>query len=80
MRSILEELSRQHNIQPKEKEILQRIAINTEKLKEDFSKCQKKQLLRIVDDKDLLAESQASESFANGMRYGVLLMIEIFYS
>ena len=78
MHSIMEKLSRQHNVLPEEKEILKRIERCTELLKKDFSKWQKKQLLRIIDDKDLLAAEQVSASFTNGVRYGVLFMIEIF--
>jgi len=47
-------------------------------LKKDFNKWQKKRLLHLLDDKDLLAEQRASDSFASGVRFGVIFMIEVF--
>lgn len=78
MPSILENLFYQHYLtQEKDKALLQRIATNTGMLKKDFNAWQKKRLLDIVDDKDLLAFEQANDSFASGVRYGVLFMIEV---
>jgi len=78
MSSILDDLFYQHYLtQEKDKAVLQRIASNTGMLKKDFTKWQKKILLHITDDKDLLAYNQASDSFANGVRCGVLFMMEV---
>jgi len=79
MRSILENLFHQHDVIKKtDKAALQRIASNSGMLKKDFNKWQKKILLRIIDDKNLIAYQQANNSFANGVRYGVMFMIEVF--
>jgi len=79
MLSILDDLFYQHHrIQEEDKAALQRIATNTGMLKKGFNKWQKKRFLHIIDDKDLLAYDQANNSFANGVRYGVMLMMEVF--
>ena len=79
MQSILETLFYNHNSAKKQnKAALQRIAANTGMLKKDFNKWQKKRLLHLLDDKDLLAEQRASDSFASGVRFGVIFMIEVF--
>lgn len=76
MQSILESLFYQHSfVQEKDKAALQRIAINTGMLKKDFNKWQRKRLLRIIDDKDLLAEQRAKDSFASGVRYGIMFYV-----
>jgi len=81
MQSILDDLFFQMDLLRKEDPVvLQRIATNAGMLKKDFNKWQKKRLLRILDDKDLLADQQASDSFASGVRYGVRLMVEVFTS
>jgi len=46
-------------------------------LKKDFNKWQKRLLLCIEDDKNLIAEKWAADSFAQGVRYGVMFMLEI---
>ena len=56
----------------------QRIETNTGMLKKDFDKWQRRMLLRIIDDKDLIAEKWAVDSFAAGARCGVMFMIELF--
>jgi len=79
MQSILETLFHQHDVaHEKDKAALQRIAANTGMLKKDFNKWQKKRLLRIIDDKDLLADQRAKNSFARGVRYGAMFMVEVF--
>ena len=79
MRSILEDLFHQHDlIKEMDKATLQRIATNSGMLKKNFNKWQKKILLRLIDDKDAIAAQQASNSFASGVRYGVMFMVEVF--
>ena len=79
MSSILEDLFIQHDLaREKDKAALQRIAANTGMLQKDFNKWQKGRLIHIIDDKDFLADQQAYDSFANGVRYGVLFMAEVF--
>jgi len=79
MQSILETLFFNHNFaQEQSAAALQRIATNTGMLKKDFNKWQKKRLLHILDDKDLLAEQRANDSFASGVRFGVMFMFEVF--
>jgi len=78
MGSILEDLFYQHYLtQEKDQATLQRIATNTGMLKKDFNTWQKKRFLHIIDDKDLLAYIQASDSFASGVRYGLMFMMEV---
>lgn len=79
MQSILENIFHQHDLPPEDKAALQRIATNTGMLKKDFNKWQKKRLLRILDDKNFIAYQQASDGFVNGVRYGVMFMIEVLY-
>ena len=79
MQSILERLFYQHDCtQEDDKAALQRIASNTGMLKKDFNKWQKKILLHIIDDKDFIAYKRANDSFASGVRYGVMFMLEVF--
>jgi len=78
MSSILEHLFYQHDcVRKADAAALQRIAANSAALKKDFSKRQKKILLGIIDDKDSIAYDRACDSFASGVRYGVLFMLEI---
>jgi len=77
MQGILESLFHQHGLAQEDKSALQRIAANTGMLKKDFNKWQKKRFLRIIDSKDLIAYKQARDSFANGVRYGAMFMIEV---
>ena len=79
MPSILEDLFYQHDIaRDEDPVVLQRIATNTGMLKKDFNKWQKKRFLRIIDGKNQLADQQANDSFASGVRYGVRFMMEVF--
>ncbi|MCL2562841.1 MAG: hypothetical protein FWE08_02250 [Oscillospiraceae bacterium] len=79
MGSILENLFYQHDFtQETDRAALQRIATNTGMLKKDFNKWQKKRLLHIIDDKNLLAAQRANNSFVSGVRYGVMFMVEVF--
>ena len=80
MPSILEDLFYQHDRgRKKDPVILQRIATNMGMLEKDFSDWQEMRLLDIIDDKNLLAWQWADDSFANGVRYGVQLMVEVFH-
>jgi len=36
-------------------------------------------LIDMIDGKDQLADQQAYDSFASGVRYGVQLMVEVFH-
>ena len=75
MQSILETLFGQHNLaREPDPAALQRIASNAGMLKKGLNPWQKKRLLGIIDDKDLLAYQWASESFVSGLRFGILLM------
>lgn len=79
MQSILGKLFHQYGTTEQEdKIVLHRIATNTGMLKKNFNKWQKKILLRIIDDKDLIAVQQANNSFVNGVRYGVIFIMEVF--
>ena len=79
MRSILGNLFYQHYLtQEKDKDVLQCLATNTGMLKKDFTEWQKRRFLDIIDAKDFLAYGQAEDSFAQGVRYGVLFMMEVF--
>lgn len=56
----------------------QRLQSNTSLLKRNFSKWQKKILLRIIDDKDLICAIVTRDSFEQGFRLGVKLTTEIY--
>jgi len=78
MSSILENLFYQHDsARQVDAATLQRIAANTGMLKKGFNKWQKKRLLHIIDDKDWIAYERACDSFASGVRYGALFMLEV---
>jgi len=83
MKNILQEIFYQEDFKiltnNRDPEILQRIATNSGMLKKDFNKWQKKILLRIIDDNDLLACNRANDNFISGVRYGVMFMIEALY-
>ena len=51
---------------------------NTARLRESLTKPQRRQLLRILDADDLRAEAESQKSFADGVRFGVRLMIAAF--
>jgi len=79
MPSILDDLFHQHDTARKEDpDVLQSIATNMGMLEKDFNDWQVRRLLRIIDDKNLLAWQRANDSFTNGVRYGVRLMVEVF--
>ena len=78
MQKILEDLFDQYNSgRDKYKEEVQRIDCHKGMLKKDFSKRQKTLLLKIEDDKDLIAAKWAVDSFSEGVRCGVLFMMEV---
>jgi len=77
--NILENLFDQQNShRTKYPNEIKEITCNMGMLKKDFTKWQKKRLLRIIDNKDLIAEKWAVDSFSKGMSLGIKLMIEIF--
>ena len=79
MQEILDHLFNQYNPgKSRYKEEVHRINCHKGMLKKDFSKRQKKLLLKIEDDKDLIAEKWATDSFSEGVRFGVRLMTEVF--
>lgn len=55
------------------------IAENLENLRQGLSKEQRLLLLRIIDGKNLIAETTAAESFADGFRLAARLMVDTFY-
>ena len=55
----------------------QRINQNKGMLKKNFNKWQRKIFLHIEDDKDLIAEKWAFDSFVQGVRCGALFMTEV---
>lgn len=55
-----------------------RLRSNEALLKRDFSKWQKKVLLRIIDDKNLICEKISLDSFENGLRLGLKLATEAY--
>jgi hypothetical protein len=60
---------------PEEK---RRLQSNISLLKRNFSNWQKKILLRIIDDKDLICAIIAQDSFEQGFRLGIKLMNELY--
>lgn len=56
----------------------QRLQSNTALLKRNFSKWQKKILLRIIDDKDLICAIVTRDSFEQGFLLGVKLTTEVY--
>lgn len=57
---------------------LHRVSSNQGTLKKDFSKYQKRLLLHIIDDKDLICEIETHRHFTEGFRLGMHLMCEMF--
>lgn len=77
MPQIITQLYRSFYNQPNTTKENQRLQSNTALLKHDFSKWQKKILLRIIDDKDLICAIVTRDSFEQGFRLGVKLTSEI---
>lgn len=63
---------------PKLVEEKRRLCSNEAMLKRDFSKWQKKILLRIIDDKNLICEKVSLDSFEKGLRLGLMLATEVY--
>lgn len=78
MPQIIEQLYRGFYQKPTTEEEKQRLQSNTSLLKHNFSKWQKKILLRIIDDKDLICAIIAQDSFEQGFRLGVKLTTEVY--
>lgn len=57
----------------------QRIRSNLGILKKTLSNNQKRLLLRVIDDKDLICEKTARDNYIGGFRAASKIMIEILY-
>lgn len=79
MKSRLESLWRHDPSRKSFEEEKQRIRANEGRLKEALDPPQRKLLLRIMDDKDLIAEKLSKESYARGFRMATAIMIESLY-
>lgn len=55
------------------------IHYTTKRLKKELTPRQKKLLLKIQDNQDLIAEKTSRENFACGVKVGVQLLLDIFY-
>lgn len=64
--------------QPKFTEENRRLHSNEALLKRNFSKWQKKILLRIIDDKNLICDKVSLDSFKAGLCFGLRLTTEIY--
>lgn len=78
MPQLMNQLYRNFYNHPDTAEEKQRLQSNTALLKRNFSKWQKKILLRIIDDKDLICTIVTKDSFEQGFRLGVKLTTEIY--
>ncbi len=78
MQQIIEQLYRNFYQKPNTAEEKQRLQSNISLLKRNFSKWQKKILLRIIDDKDLICSTVSKDSFEQGFRLGVKLTTEVY--
>ena len=76
MDNYLFDLLPQNNKLPLFSEETERIQNNLEVLKGTLNKNQKKLLLRVIDDMDLITEKTAQDFFTDGFRTGVKIMIE----
>ena len=56
-----------------------RIAHNVMALNKSLNRDERKLLLRIEDDKDLIIAKTSEDSFSNGVNIGVRLMLEVLY-
>ena len=74
MEQLYDSFYRQPNLMEEERHICSNEAL----LKRHFSRWQKKILLRIIDDKNLICEKTSLDSFENGFRLGVKLTTEIY--
>lgn len=61
------------------KEEKQRVYNNRKILQKSLNNYEKRLLLRITDDTDLIIEKTSIDSFINGFNVGVKLMLEILY-
>lgn len=78
MAHIIERLYDSFYRRPKLMEEEHRLRSNEALLKRDFSKWQKKVLLRIIDDKNLICEKVSMDSFEKGLRLGLMLATEVY--
>lgn len=54
----------------------QRIQSNLELLRKELNPAQRKLLLRIIDDKDLITEMTACDQYTRGFRTGIKIIVE----
>ncbi|MFR1800759.1 MAG: DUF6809 family protein [Faecalispora jeddahensis] len=78
MPQIIEQLYCSIYHKPETLEEKHRLNSNISLLKRNLSKWQKKILLRIIDDKDLICAIIAQDSFEQGFRLGVKLTTEVY--
>ena len=78
MPQIIEQLYCGFYQKPDTRKEKQRLQSNISLLKRNLSKWQKKILLRIIDDKDLICAIVAQDSFEQGFRLGVKLTTEVY--
>ncbi|WP_195985245.1 DUF6809 family protein [Clostridium sp. D33t1_170424_F3] len=78
MVQMIEELYNSFYRQPKFMEEDRRLHANEALLKKNFSKWQKKILLRIIDDKNLVCDKTSLDSFAAGFCFGQRLATEVY--
>ena len=78
MPQIIEQLYYSFYKRPINDEENRRLQSNTALLKRNFSKWQKKILLRIIDDKDLICAITTKDSFEQGFQLGVKLTTEVY--
>lgn len=67
-----------NEIQSSNEEEKQRLNDNITALKNDLSEEQRRQLLRIIDDKDLVCAKDSQYYYVKGFRRALILMAECF--
>ncbi|MBT2740741.1 DUF6809 family protein [Bacillus sp. ISL-77] len=78
MPQITQRLYRNFYQKPATPEGKRRLQSNISLLKRNFSNWQKKILLRIIDDNDLICAIIAQDSFEQGFRLGIKLLTEVY--
>lgn len=79
MKKILESIYNEYRYKNKVYTEESRISYNTQTLKKSLNKYERKLLLRIQDDNNLIIEKSSIDNFINGVNIGVKLMLEIIY-
>lgn len=57
----------------------QRLSSNLGRLRKTLNQHQRRLLIRIIDDKDLITEKSVQDGYANGFRMATKIMIESLY-